>query len=250
MGKGASHRFGTRVTGGLDVQALRGGLASPGLDTRYWCGRGTVATVDDSGEVNHSDPHAVLISPEGVECDVILYPLDQRVTAVWAGGMAGDCSDISPIHPGDEVLVECPDGELVMPVITAILHSRSNKQPMTAGKPIFDNKRRLIYMAKGDLDIRVASGKAEIAAGGTTVQVNQNEVLLGSGSASHPSTQADNLQSAANTLADAIGDFATSLSSNFVITNPSGATSALTALKLAVTMFKAASYAADNVKTT
>lgn len=162
--KHSSHRFGTRTTGGLDPASLREGLASPGLDTRFWESLGTVGTIDDSGEPNYSDPHSVWIGPEGVECDVILQPLMQRVTALW--GFGGEIADIAPIHPGDQVLVACPSGDLMTPVITTIIHSRANKQPMTAGVPIFDNKRRLIYARKGDIDVRVASGNHSTEASG------------------------------------------------------------------------------------
>jgi len=124
------------------------------MDTRYWCSRGTVGTVDDQGSEHFDDPHAVWIGPEGVECDVILQPLGQRVTALWGEG--GDVSDIAPIHPGDQVVVEFPDGVLMGGKILCILKSRSNKQPMTSGTPIFDNKRRLIYAKAGALDLRTA----------------------------------------------------------------------------------------------
>ena len=154
MNGNSSHRFGTRTTGSIDPSALREGLASPGMDTRYWCSRGTVGTVDGQGSVHFDDPHAIWIGPEGVECDVVLQPLGQRVTALWGGG--GDVSDIAPIHPGDQVFVEFPDGNLAGGKIAGIIHSRSNKQPMASGKPIFDNKRRLIFAKNVVIDIRTA----------------------------------------------------------------------------------------------
>lgn len=206
MSKKGAHKFGTRTAGSINMAALREAMASPGIDQRCWCSRGTVGWADEEGEEHFNDPHSVWIGPEGVECDVLLQPLGIQITALWAGGMAGDVDDISPIHPGDQVLVECPDGNLMAPVITHILHSRSQKQPMTAGVPIFDNKRRLINVRKGDLDVRVlkgshitavaegdhtttvaegdstvavAKGKAVIGTTGASVQVNQGDVQLG-----------------------------------------------------------------------
>lgn len=155
--KSASHRFGTRVVGSIDLGALREGIASPGMDTRYWVSLGTVGTIDNQGDFHPDDPHAVWNGPEGVECDVKLEPLEQMVVALWGAG--GDVADISPIHPGDQVVVECPGGDpSTPPVITRIIHSRSNKQPMTSGVPIFDNHRRLIYARQGVVDIRTAGG--------------------------------------------------------------------------------------------
>lgn len=177
------HTFGTRSVSSFDAASLRQGLASPGMDTRYWCSRGTVGTMSDDGTFDPTDPHAVCNGPEGVECDVKLEPLEQMVVALWAGSMGGDVTDLSPIHPGDQVLVECPGGDLTLPVITHILHSRANKQPMVAGVPIFDNKRRLVYVKRGDLDVRATEGKISLAAGPTSVWVKQDQVQLGAGDA-------------------------------------------------------------------
>jgi hypothetical protein len=177
---------------------MREGLASPGLDTRYWISRGTVATVDDSGEIDYTDPHAVWIGPEGVECDVILEPLGQKVTAVW--GQGGEVADISPIHPGDQVVVECPDGDLMTPVIIAIVHSRSNKQPMTSGVPIFDNKRRLIYARKGDIDIRTAGGAQVLIEQAGTVTTVASKILQGDGSASEQGVLGTGYRQAEDTM--------------------------------------------------
>jgi hypothetical protein len=207
LSRSAAHRFGTRVVGSIDVSALREGIASPGMDTRYWCSRGTVGTIDDQGEFHPDDPHAIWNGPEGVECDVKLEPLEQMVTALWSKGDA-ESSDIGPIRPGDQVLVECPGGDLMTPVITHILHSRSAKQPMAAGVPIFDNKRRLVYLATTDFDLRCVKGKASIAAGPTCIWVKQDQVQLGAADAQHPVPQGDNLQTAINALADAMQAYA------------------------------------------
>ena len=169
--KQSAHRFGTRVVGSIDPSALREGLASPGMDTRYWCSRGTVGTVDDNGEEHFDDPHAVWIGPEGVECDVILQPLGQRVTALWGEG--GDVTDIAPIRAGDQVVVEFPDGVLMGGKILCIIKSRANKQPMITGKPIFDNKRRLIHAKTAAIDVQTAG-----AEGGTPSQFFMDQAAI------------------------------------------------------------------------
>ena len=237
------HTFGTRVSGSLDTAAIREGIASPGLDTRYWVSRGTIGVMRDDGTFDPTDPHAVWIGPEGVECDVKLEPLEQMVTAVWSKGSA-ECSDISPINPGDQVVVECPGGDLTTPVIIALIHSRGAKQPMTAGVPIFDNKRRLIYQKTTDLDIRCASGQASIAAGPTSVWVKQSEVDLGASGASHPVPQGDTQQSALNTLAQALSTYATAIQG---IADPSN--TATPVLVQAIAQFIAAQYLSGTVKT-
>jgi hypothetical protein len=198
------HSFGTRHVGSFDTAAMREGLASPGMDTRYWISRGTVGTMGDDGTFDATDPNAIWTGPEGVECDVKLEPLEQMVTALWSKGSA-ECSDISPIRPGDQVVVENPGGDLMSPVIIALVHSRGAKQPMTAGVPIFDNKRRLIYQATTDLDIRCVAGKASIAAGPTSMWVKQDQVQLGAENAAHPVMQGDSWQSAINAFLTKLG---------------------------------------------
>jgi hypothetical protein len=249
--KRGGHRFGTRTTGGLDPASLREGLASPGMDTRFWQSLGTVGTIDDSGEPNYADPHSVWIGPEGVECDVILQPLMQRVTALW--GFGGEIADIAPIHPGDQVLVACPNGDLMTPVITTIIHSRANKQPMTAGVPIFDNRRRLIYARKGDVDIKVAQGdstvrvdkgKAIVAAGGTSIQVNQDDVQLGDDGASHPLMYGDSYQQALGIFLEALTVYANGIQG---IADPSSAFT--TVLLSAITAFQNSPYLSQKVRT-
>jgi hypothetical protein len=171
------------------------------MDTRYWCSRGTIGTIDDEGQFHPDDPHAIWIGPEGVECDVKLEPLEQMVTALWSKGDA-ESSDIGPILPGDQVLVECPGGDLMTPVITHILHSRSAKQPMASGVPLFDNKRRLIYLKSTDFDLRCAAGKASIAAGPTSVWVKQDQVQLGDDQATEQAILGTSYRDAEDTLFD------------------------------------------------
>jgi ABC-type enterochelin transport system permease subunit len=71
---------------------------------------------------------------------------------------------------------------------------------MTAGVPIFDNKRRLIYQKTTDLDIRCASGQASIAAGPTSVWVKQDKVQLATGDAAEAGVLGTSYRSAEDQL--------------------------------------------------
>ena len=153
------HAFGTSIRRGVNAQALAEALAMPGNDLRYWVSHGTVCTVGDDGKINTKDPNAIWIGPEGVECDVRLEPLNIHVCAQYAGISAGDVTIYPPIHPGDRVLVNLPEGFAHLPIIVAILHSRSSKQPLgTDRKPIFDNQRLLVYAKTAAIDVRNAGG--------------------------------------------------------------------------------------------
>ena len=151
------HAFGTAIRRNIDPHALGKAIAQPGLDQRYWCSQAIVATVDtETGEIDPTDNHAIYCDSAGVDVDVELQPLGQPCTCKYAGISAGDVTIYAPIRPGDLVLAECPDGDLTTPVITHIFHSRSRRQPVSGGKPIFDNNRLLVYAKNVPIDIRTA----------------------------------------------------------------------------------------------
>jgi phage baseplate assembly protein gpV len=216
------------------------------MDTRYWCSRGTIGTIDDQGDFHPDDPHAIWIGPEGVECDVKLEPLEQMVTALWSKGDA-ESSDIWPIRPGDQVLVECPGGDLMTPVITHILHSRSAKQPMASGVPLFDNKRRLIYLKTSDLDIRCAAGKASIAAGPTSVWVKQDKIQLGDDQVTEQAILGTSYRSAEDTMLDDLQSGIQSMQAA-AIGPLAGLQGGLTLMDEAITAFKLAVQANNGFK--
>jgi hypothetical protein len=211
MSRNSPHRFGTRITGSIDVAALRESIASPGMDGRYWCSRGTVGTVDDQGEENFADSLAVWIGPEGVECDVILQPLGIRVTALW--GDAGDVADISPIRPGDQVLVEFPDGNLMGGRITGIIHSRAAKQPMKSGTPVFDNQRRLIYARTVPIDIRASTKAQVLMEQDGTVTTAAKRINLGDHDVSEQNVLGTSYRQAEDTLFDTLQQGLTAMQS-------------------------------------
>lgn len=247
--------FGTSVIAGIDPGAFR--ALAQGV-RQYWCSLGTVCTLNSAdGEYDYADKRAVISKPEGLTVDVRLEPLDIHIACMDARGLAGEATMMSPIRPGDLVLVECPDGDLTTTVITAIVQSRSNRQPLGEDrKPIFRNDRLLVHTKTVPIDIRTAGGVqllldqdgAATVNAEATFSANAPEVLLGSG-ASHPVPQGDTQKTAADTLADAVLAFAASLSSNFSVTNPPAAAAALTTLTTAVALFKASAYLSTVSKT-
>ena len=251
------HRFGTNIRNSIDAENFRKAARSVGADLRYWVAQGTVATVDtETGEFDPTDPKAVWNASDGIDVDVKLEPLEIPVTCRYAGIQAGEVTIFSPIRPGDIVKVEFPDGDLTGGVISAIMQSRSNRQPTENGVPIFGNDRLLIHAKTVPIDIRLAG-----ATGATPIQVlleqngtvtvtadkivaNADDVRLGSPMAPHAVPQGDNLQTALNTLADAVAAYASAVTG---IMAPLGA--AELALTPLITAFKALPYLSSKVKT-
>lgn len=156
-----------------DVAKLRESIKGAGIDTRYWCSYGTVATVGDDGQENFTNPHAVHVAPDGVYCDVVLQPSLMAVTCRYPGmAGGGGIQVISPVHPGDEVLVVLPDGvPSGPPVIVTVLHSQYSQVPLgTDRKPLAQNDRVLVYAGSVPIDLRTA--------GGGRVQINQDGTVV------------------------------------------------------------------------
>ncbi len=152
-------------------------LAQPGIDTRHWVSYGTVCTVDDQGNCRFGDKGAVYVGPEGVEVDVLLEPLGIPCTCHYYGVQGGcEATVLTPIRPGDRVLVVMPEGDTMgPPVIVAVLHSASCKVPLGEDRlPVWRNDRVMIWSQNTDIDVRTRSG--------TRLQVKQDgTILLGDG---------------------------------------------------------------------
>lgn len=185
------HNPGTSNRRTLDAQKLAATVAGPGIDTRMWVSYATVGVLDDHGNLDVTDKRAVYIGPEGVEVDVMLDPSRVPVTCKY-NGIQGGCSAtvLTPIHPGDRVLVHLPGGDAnQMPVIASILHSASCKQPLGPDrKPIFQNDRLMVW-ADEDLPIDIrnkAGARVQITALGeiSAVPVAGQMVKMGSTTAS------------------------------------------------------------------
>lgn len=160
MARGRRH-FGTGTRRAFDTQRLGEAIKGPGLDTRHWVSYGRVAVVGEDGEPDFTDPHAVHIEPAGVTVDVLLMPALVPATCRYSGLQGGPaCTVLSPIHPGDEVLVVLPDGEAAnVPVIVAILTSDHSPLPVDQdGKPFFRNDRLSIVANNIRVDIRTSGG--------------------------------------------------------------------------------------------
>lgn len=144
----------------LDIRRFGQAIKQAGIDPRHWVSYGTVGTVDDDGDIDFTDVRAVYIGPQGVECDVILEPLNIHVCAVYAGIAGGrETSFFAPIKPGDRVLVTLPDGDpTVPPVIVAVLHSAADRMPIANGKPIFQNNLVFLQTESVDIDVRTKNG--------------------------------------------------------------------------------------------
>lgn len=152
---------GTSTRRVADVRRLAEAIKSSGIDPRHWVSYGTVGSVDDDGVLDATDPLAIAIGPAGVEVDVVLEPLQLPVTCHYAG-IQGGCSAtiLSPIKPGDQVIVVLPEGDpMGPPVIVSILHSQACKLPLGEDKkPIFQNDRLFIWAEVGPVDVRTKGG--------------------------------------------------------------------------------------------
>src|SRR5262245_61360920 len=101
-------RRGTKVTTSLSAAKMANAVSRPGIDTRVWVMEGFVATVGDEGEVDDTNPNAVISAPEGREADVVLLPSQHHVACrIPSGGP--EATDDAPIGPGDHVLVLFPE---------------------------------------------------------------------------------------------------------------------------------------------
>jgi hypothetical protein len=220
------HTFGTGIGRGLNAKLMGKAVAQPGIDHRYWCSLAEVGSVDtETGEFDGKDPHAICNESAGVSVDVMLQPLGQPCTCLYAGIQAGEITIYAPIRPGDVVLVEMPDGDLTTPVITHIINSRSKRQPTEGGKPIFDNNRLLIHAKSVPIDIRTAGGVRVLleqdgtaTVTGASVVLDSDDTRLGGSGATEQSvlgtTQAAELTTLLGLVASAFTEISTSIGSS------------------------------------
>lgn len=152
-----------RLGPAVDVSAMARGLAIPGGDTRHWISYGTVAAVvDENGNPDTTDSNVVVISPAGVDVDVVLEPGGYPVTCKH-GIAAGTIYICGPIHVGDQVLCGIPEGDVSMvPKILAIISGPNGAADVVPvdgdGNPIFQNDRLLLYARGVPIDMRTDGG--------------------------------------------------------------------------------------------
>jgi hypothetical protein len=147
--------------GPIDFRRMARGMAQQGNDLRHWVSYATVATANgDDGTMDPTDPDAILVTPAGVEVDVVLEPSGYPCSARF-GVAAGSCSINTPIRPGDQVIVGIPDGDVSMvPQILCVITGSSDPMPVgDDGLPIFRNDRLMIYAGAGlPIEIRTSNG--------------------------------------------------------------------------------------------
>jgi len=173
-----------------DVAKMAEALKAPGIDPRYWCSYGTVSVVHDDGDIDAqgnvildvTDTSCVHVAPDGTYCDVVLQPTLVPVTCRYPGLQGGPSAQvITPIRPGDEVLVMLPNGSTSgPPVIAAILNSQAHLVPLGADRrPLFRNDRVLIYATDTPIDLRTANGTEVLIDQDGNVTVTASRVALG-----------------------------------------------------------------------
>lgn len=143
----------------IDFRRIGRGMAQQGNDLRHWLSYATVATVKD-GDMDVTDQDGILVTPAGVEVDVVLEPHGYPCTARY-GVAAGSVHINAPIRPGDQVIVGIPDGDAAMvPQVLCIISGSSAPMPVGGdGLPIFRNDRLMIHAGAGiPIEIRTANG--------------------------------------------------------------------------------------------
>lgn len=161
----ARRRAGTAIRKSWDARRIGRALAHQGADLRHWVSYATVAAVDDNGAVDLSNPNAIVISPAGIDVDVVLEPSGYPMTCRYGQAAAGFFF-AGPIKVGDQVVVEIPDGDpsMIGKIVGVTSDPDGGGVPVgDDGKPIFQNDRVLI-MAKGvPLDMRTDGGAQILA---------------------------------------------------------------------------------------
>jgi hypothetical protein len=157
-----------------DAARVARATARAGNDLREWIAYGTVAAMTGKdGGPSYTDPDAVVITPKSVDVDVVLEPHGYPAPCRW-GVQSGKVFISTPIHPGDQVMVLIPGGDVAMvPEILRIITCPHSPIPTDdAGMPLFKNDRCLIYANGVPVDLRTSGGARVILDGD---QVNMNE---------------------------------------------------------------------------
>jgi len=156
----ARRRAGTAIRRSWDARRIGRALAHQGADLRHWVSYATVAAVDESGNIDLTNPSAIVITPGGIDVDVVLEPSGYPMTCRYGQAAAGFFI-CGPIKVGDQVVVDIPDGDpsMVGKIVSVTSAPDGSVVPVgDDGLPIFKNDRLLI-MAKGvPVDVRTDGG--------------------------------------------------------------------------------------------
>lgn len=156
----------------IDAGRMRAMVAGPNVDTRHWVSWATVASVGggDDGVPDYADPNAVLVTPAGVEVDVVLEPSGFPMT-VGHGVSAGRGTILTPVRPGDRVLVLIADGDpMGGGEIIRVLPSNQpdHRIPLNPdGTPVFQNDRVLVQGADVPVEVRAGGAVVTVRTDGT-----------------------------------------------------------------------------------
>ncbi len=197
---------GTMTPRPIDTPTLGRAVAQPGIDPRQWVSYGTVCVLNEDGTFDFEDPRAVYTSPDGVSVDVLLHPAMQHVTCRYPGLQGGASGSVyAPIRPGDEVLVEIPDGDMRQaPVITKVMSGEHSRLPLGDDrKPIWRNDRILVYGNGNKVHIKVTGGAEVVVNVDGSVEVTGTKVTLGEADATEQLVKGTTYRSAEAKLNDA-----------------------------------------------
>lgn len=159
-----------RVGGKIDARRLGQLVAQPGIDPRVWCSLCVIdkLVVDDDGVF--ADVFILSTATADADGNVVAQRETVRVASPYSGAGWGI---YAPLEPGDEVIVNWPDGD---PDHGGILVSRNYSTADTPPQLAKDNPADFVLVAKKDVNIRVVvQGK-----GNVVMTCEDGKVLLGS----------------------------------------------------------------------
>ena len=134
-----------------DVAKIANAVRSAGIDPRNWIAHGVVGVTTEDGNFDVTNPDAIQIEPEGIIVDVQVvtfrgevWPITCRFNGIDAGG---GLQILTPIRPGDEVLVAFPGGTLENGVIIGRASNPVDtiKVDDSTGEPEWQNDRILLF---------------------------------------------------------------------------------------------------------
>ncbi len=205
-------RSGTSIKRAWDFKRIAQALKTQGIDLRHWVSYATVASVTgEDGKANYKDRNAIVITPAGVEIDVVLEPSGYPCTCKY-GIQAGTVYICTPIRPGDQVLVSIPDGDVAMvPVAIKVVSGSSDPMPTEEdGLPVFKNDRALVAAQGVPIELRTMGGISLLVNPDGTIQLGAGaieKIMLGTTYRDSEGQMNQDLSSALTTLNGAAAPF-------------------------------------------
>lgn len=166
----------TRVGTKIDSQRLSALVSRPGIDPRVWCSLCVLdkLVIDDEGVF--ADVHILSTATADDDGNVVAQLETVRVASMYSGTGWGI---YAPIEPGDEVIVNWPDGD---PDHGGILVGRNWSAADPPPQLAQDNPADFLLVTKKDVNIRiVAQGE-----GNVIIAADKGQVQLGGEGATLP----------------------------------------------------------------